>query len=232
MTTLYIVRHGQVENNLKGLLNGSRSDCPLNENGRRQAACLTAPFARIAPDVIYSSPLRRALETARYLRGEQEIPICIEHDLRENDVGDYDGVPRSEIRKNDPMAWMGWNELMYPGFRFPGGSESLQEAADRTADAVADIVRRHRGKTVAVVAHGACLNLMVTKIYNGSVAGMRMLPHMVNASYSHFEIEDDGRFRGVEIAQYRHLPEQYWPKLVRRTPDWMQREHYFAGFAN
>ena len=59
MTTLYLVRHGETDNNKAACFNGSKTDQPLNGRGLAQAASLAAPFAEILPDVIFSSPLRR-----------------------------------------------------------------------------------------------------------------------------------------------------------------------------
>ena len=63
MTTVYFIRHGTTENNIAGRFQG-RSDIPLGEKGRKQAACLGERFAHIPLDAVYTSPLRRAYQTA------------------------------------------------------------------------------------------------------------------------------------------------------------------------
>lgn len=88
----YIIRHGQTETNKKRALQG-RSDRPLNDEGRRQAEILGAYFAQkgIRFDTVYSSPLVRAIETAKLVAGE-DAEVRIEPQIIEMDYGPYEGV--------------------------------------------------------------------------------------------------------------------------------------------
>ena len=88
---IYIVRHGQTEQNLKKKLQG-RSDFPLTELGREQASAVGDAFrdAGIVFDKVYSSPLGRAVETAELIAGD--APIEVEEALIEIDYGPYEGT--------------------------------------------------------------------------------------------------------------------------------------------
>ncbi|MBQ1549836.1 MAG: histidine phosphatase family protein [Acutalibacteraceae bacterium] len=88
---IYIVRHGQTEQNLKKKLQG-RSDFPLTELGREQASAVGDAFrdAGIVFDKVYSSPLGRAVETAELIAGD--APIEVEEALIEMDYGPYEGT--------------------------------------------------------------------------------------------------------------------------------------------
>ena len=88
---IYIVRHGQTEQNLKKKLQG-RSDFPLTELGREQASAVGDAFrdAGIVFDKVYSSPLGRAVETAELIAGD--APIDVEEALIEMDYGPYEGI--------------------------------------------------------------------------------------------------------------------------------------------
>ena len=88
---IYIVRHGQTEQNLKKKLQG-RSDFPLTELGREQASAVGDAFrdAGIVFDKVYSSPLGRAVETAELIAGD--APIDVEEALIEMDYGPYEGT--------------------------------------------------------------------------------------------------------------------------------------------
>lgn len=88
---VYIVRHGQTEQNLKKKLQG-RSDFPLTELGREQAAAVGDAFreAGIVFDQVYTSPLDRAVETAKLIAGD--APIDVEEALIEMDYGPYEGI--------------------------------------------------------------------------------------------------------------------------------------------
>lgn len=88
---IYIVRHGQTEQNLKKKLQG-RSDFPLTELGREQASAVGDAFhdAGIVFDKVYTSPLDRAIETAKLVAGD--APIDVEEALIEMDYGPYEGI--------------------------------------------------------------------------------------------------------------------------------------------
>ena len=88
---IYIIRHGQTENNKAKLLQG-RSDIPLNKDGIRQAEAAAKWFRdqQIRIDSVYSSPLIRAVETAKIIA--PEAPLFIEERLIEMDYGPYEGM--------------------------------------------------------------------------------------------------------------------------------------------
>ena len=89
---IYIVRHGQTEKNRVRILQG-RSDIPLNEEGKNQAGCVRDWFQSqgITFDMIYSSPLQRAIETANIIT--DNCPVRIDQRLIEMDYGPYEGDP-------------------------------------------------------------------------------------------------------------------------------------------
>ena len=95
----YIIRHGQTETNRKKALQG-RSDLPLNDEGRAQATKLGEYFATegITFDAVYSSPLGRAIETAKLVAGE-DAPITVEEQIIEMDYGPYEGVSLADPPK-------------------------------------------------------------------------------------------------------------------------------------
>ena len=88
---IYIVRHGQTEQNLRKKMQG-RSDFPLTELGREQASAVGDAFreAGIVFDQVYTSPLGRAVETAELIAGD--VPIDVEEALIEMDYGPYEGI--------------------------------------------------------------------------------------------------------------------------------------------
>lgn len=88
---IYIVRHGQTEQNLKKKMQG-RSDFPLTELGREQAAAVGEAFrdAGVVFDKVYTSPLGRAVETAQLIAGD--APTEVEELLIEMDYGPYEGI--------------------------------------------------------------------------------------------------------------------------------------------
>ena len=88
---LYIVRHGKTMWNEQGRLQG-HVDIPLNEEGREAAIRLQSRLSDICFDAIYSSPLKRAHETAELICGSRKIPIITDDRLLEISFGDMEGI--------------------------------------------------------------------------------------------------------------------------------------------
>ncbi len=163
-TRLYLVRHGQSEGN-RGDYEGPDRDPPLSEVGREQARRLARRFGRQRIDALYSSPLRRALETARAIAETTGLSPRTVEDLREVELGgaqhDFDAYSEEEaLALRDRIAERPtWDS-------FPG-SEGSAAARRRIAAAIDRIVEECAGKRVAVVAHGA-----VIQTYVGHVLGL------------------------------------------------------------
>ena len=142
MTTIFLARHGETDWNAQDRWQG-HADTPLNARGREQARELAARLADVPFGAVYSSDLRRAQETAEIVVDGRDLAIQIEPDLREIDVGSWQGLTNAEIRER------------YPGEERADG-ETIDAFRDRVLAAIASIGRRHDGVDVLVVAHGGC----------------------------------------------------------------------------
>lgn len=154
MTMLYIVRHGQNEDNANGILNGHR-DMPLTELGREQARGLAASIRAqgLQFDTVYASPLSRALETARILADGVGFPEPqVYDDLIERDFGDMTGRPVGDIKKLCAPDIIETDTVTY--FLRPDGAETFPALLARGRRVCNDIVQRHPRQTVLLVCHG------------------------------------------------------------------------------
>jgi broad specificity phosphatase PhoE len=146
MTTLLFARHGETDWNRDGRWQGW-ADPPLNDVGREQARALAEQLRATPFDAVYSSDLRRAHETAEIVGAPHGVPIRIDRDLREIDVGSWSGLTRAEIAK-----------------RFPDGNrpdgETREQHAERVLAAVTRIARENEGRRVLVVTHGGTLRTL------------------------------------------------------------------------
>ncbi len=107
MTTILLARHGETDWNRENRFQG-HADPPLNETGRAQAAELAAALANEPLAAVYSSPLRRAFETAQIVgapHGLEPVPVDA---LREVDVGSWQGLTRAEIEERFPEQFARW----------------------------------------------------------------------------------------------------------------------------
>lgn len=144
---LYLVRHGQTEWSLTGRHTG-KTNIPLDEVGREQAARLQAPLAALDFSLVLTSPLQRAVDTCRLAGWYERSEPCPE--VMEWDYGEYDGLTSAEIQLRQP-GWYLWDHGC------PGG-EDVAAVAGR----VAPVVERLRGASgnVAVFSHGHLLRVL------------------------------------------------------------------------
>ncbi len=144
---IVLVRHGETEWS-RDLRHTGRTDIPLTEAGREQAAILRGALGDWSFDRVLSSPLGRALETCR-LAGLGDRAETDE-ELLEWDYGDYEGITTAEIRKGRP-DWFLWRDGC------PGG-ESAADVGARV-DPLVERLKAGEG-TVALFAHGHLLRVL------------------------------------------------------------------------
>jgi len=152
MTTyVLLIRHGQTAWNREARFRG-QTDVPLDETGLRQARA-TAEYvaARWSPVAIYASPLRRAMETADALASLRGLTVRPLEGLMDVHFGQLQGMAFSEARARYPDLMLAWRDAPHT-VQFPDG-ESLEVVRQRSTEALREVVGRHEGETVALVAH-------------------------------------------------------------------------------
>ncbi len=157
MTRVVLCRHGEPEAAASGRFCGAL-DVGLSPRGEAQARALSALDA----DVLYTSPARRCLETARPVASRLAVEPIVEPRLRELEFGELEGVPYDEAAERWPEVYDEW--LRTPtGVRFPGG-ERYAELRSRACEALAEIVRRHDGATAAVITHAGVIRALLADV--------------------------------------------------------------------
>jgi broad specificity phosphatase PhoE len=152
-TVLYLIRHGATEANLARppVLHGRKHNPPLAALGIRQAEA-TRDFLAIRPvEYCYTSPLRRAVQTAAIVAAPHGlVPIPLEA-LTECDVGRWEGLDWQTIRSRDGQAYRRF--LENPALHgYPDG-ESFADVNERARTALDQLIIRHAGQAVLVVGH-------------------------------------------------------------------------------
>lgn len=163
---LLLVRHGQTLGNLGGgrILVG-RSDLPMTVTGVRQARRAARRLCRVPFSAVHSSPLQRAVATAREIVALRRVPLSLWDGLQEIDCGHADGLETDTARRLYPDDWERNQRQDDDDFRWPGG-ESYRELRRRAVAACDRIARRHAGAVAVVVTHAGVVNQLV-----GSVRG-------------------------------------------------------------
>ena len=175
MTRLLLIRHGETDWNVEGRYQG-QADPPLNERGLAQARALAERLKRegIRPAAIYSSPLRRAWQTAQIIAEAVGAPLFAEPRLKEICLGEWEGVLTPEIMRRWPETFRDWEER--PWETRPPGGETIAEVQKRVYAAVDDILARHPNDTVAIVAHRLPLALLKIRYQGYDPAEVRRIP--------------------------------------------------------
>jgi broad specificity phosphatase PhoE len=151
MTKVFLVRHGATPWNIEKRAQG-HADIDLNEEGRKQAAAVATELAHEELSAVYSSDLKRALDTASAIANTHGLEVTVDPDFREIDQGEWEGLTTDEIRARWPELW-GPNRHYNPR---PGG-ESPQEVKERSLRALAKAVQAHPDAAIAVVSHGGTI---------------------------------------------------------------------------
>jgi len=166
-TYLYLIRHGATDANLQRphVLQGKGIDLPLNETGRRQAAALAGMFAGFTVHHVYCSPLLRSVETARAINAAHRHPVSELPELVEADVGDWEGKDWGTIMRDHPETYRAFMDD--PGRNPYLGGESYGDVQRRVKPKLEELLERHAGETIVVVAHN-----VVNRVYLADLLGL------------------------------------------------------------
>ncbi|KAF8278465.1 phosphoglycerate mutase protein [Trypanosoma cruzi] len=153
MAVVHICRHGQDEDNFEGLLNGRR-DRPLTQLGREQATALSQKLKErgMTYDIILTSPLQRANETARIIGEALSVNVETENELVEREFGVLTGKPMEQIRTHAGENVVQGDRVLY--FLSVDGAETFDECYDRAARVLQRVDANFAGKRVLLVCHG------------------------------------------------------------------------------
>lgn len=169
---LILVRHGETAWNRDGVVQG-RKDIELSELGRQQAELVALALKDEPIEGIYSSPLKRALETARAIARNHQAPLELDACLIELDAGELDGLTYQEMRSGYSEFLKEWARDAGP-VKLPGG-ECLQELQDRAWPSIERIKAKHPKGTVVVVSHNFAILTIICKAIGLRLCDFRRL---------------------------------------------------------
>ncbi|MGI6091198.1 MAG: histidine phosphatase family protein [Saccharofermentanales bacterium] len=153
ITNIYLTRHASTDLNAQKIMQGL-IDSELSEAGRREAAFLAADLADMNLDAIYTSDLKRAVDTAEIVAAAQkkEVPVIHDQRLREINSGEFQGRTYDDCKEMDPYSWeiAATDPLNY---RPPGG-ELGRDIQQRMQTLLDEIVETHPGGNILLVSHG------------------------------------------------------------------------------
>jgi broad specificity phosphatase PhoE len=197
---LLLVRHGQSTWNHERRIQG-QLDPPLSDEGRRQAAMLGRRLAGRRFAALYSSDLRRAVETSSAISdaiGLEPVPMA---ELREIYLGEWEGLRTDELAERFPQAWAGWTEE--PDWDLVPGGEGSAAFEARVESALESIFARHPEGDVLAVTHGGVIQIALHHVVGRP--GRGIFPFRIqNASMSVIE-RRNGRLVVSGVNDIGHL---------------------------
>jgi broad specificity phosphatase PhoE len=144
---LIVVRHGETSENVKGILQGSL-DVSLNKTGRQQAKAIGHRLKSEKIDVVFSSDLKRAKQTAKEIARFHKVPVHYVKEIRERDGGIFEGRPFTLLKLAADKSGVPFEHYK------PKNGESLTEVQKRIQRFMQKVSTKYKGKTVLLVTHG------------------------------------------------------------------------------
>lgn len=189
-TEVFMVRHGQTDSNVGGLFHGA-TDVPLNAHGERQAQLVARRIAELdGLNSLHSSPLQRALTTARAISSTTGLQPRLHIALSEMNFGQAEGLTLETMSELFPDVALRFADISDFDARFPGG-ESRREFHDRVRIALDRIVADHSGERLIVVAHGGVISSLLAQILGHDPNDWRRYS-IDNCSVTHLELATSG----------------------------------------
>lgn len=185
MTRIYLTRHGETEWNLKKIMQGWQ-DSDLTNLGRKQAKWLRNRLSKIEFEAVYSSPLNRALETAKIIKKDGFEEIIIKEDLKEMGFGPWEGKTSVEIEKNYKDAYSNFWERphLYRG----EACESYYDVKKRVMPLIEEIIEKY-DNNVLIVTHTVIIKIIMAYFEARKMENLWNPPFMHQTSLNIIEIE-------------------------------------------
>lgn len=163
---LYIIRHGETDWNKEKKLQG-KADIELNENGRALARMTGEKMRSIPIHMAISSPLKRAMETARLALGGRDIPVIADERIGEMSFGDWEGLHYHEGSADIPGDMMHCFFRDTDRYQVPPNGESFQNVIDRTHDLYKELVNNpeNEEKNILISSHGAASRAFLQSVF-------------------------------------------------------------------
>lgn len=204
VTRLYLVRHGQSGGNVEGTF-GGHSPTPLSKLGKKQAETTANALCKEKIDVVYSSDLIRAVQTAEPLAEKLGLEVNKTSAFRERDVGVLEGLTFNESKEKYPKDYYALvnrkiNHKITEG-------ESYRHLLKRGTGALKEILNTHMGKKVVIYSHTGAICYLTLYLIGAINRYTKQTPWLVtsNCGINRFEIRGRSNVRVLAINDTRHL---------------------------
>lgn len=201
VTKLYVVRHCEAQANVDDIFQGHR-DGDITEKGEKQLEKLSEYFKNGKIDIIYSSPLIRAMKTAQAVNKYHGVDIIPDLCLKEIYGGILEGRKRVDIKRDFPEINEMWDND-FANYHAPDG-ESVRDVYLRMRNEVMRIVTENEGKSIVIASHGAAIRCLTTYLLGIPIEKIATVGWHDNTGISLYEFKD-GIIRQVFFNDISHI---------------------------
>ncbi|QBP42799.1 histidine phosphatase family protein [Paenisporosarcina antarctica] len=207
MLTLYITRHGQTEWNVQSRMQGW-ADSPLTATGVSAAIQLGKRLQDVPLHAVYSSTSGRAIDTAQLIIGERHIPLIQKEDLREINVGEWQGMLSSEIERD--FADQVKTYYKHPNHFESTSGENFHSLKERVLRTVEEISTTHPAGHVLIVTHGVVKKCLINHFTGAQLDSLWDPPFIHGTSLTMMEIDNESQ-KFTMIGDMSHAEEARKP---------------------
>lgn len=218
---IYIVRHAEARGNYDRIFHG-HTDGEITERGHRQAELVARRLADVHFDEIYSSDLKRTIQTAGYINRGRGLEILKKKNLREINGGDWEGKAWDELPVIWPLEYDTWENNMHL-HKMPNG-ESMDEFSERIYNEFKKIADESKGKQILLVIHGTAIKALMCRLHNLEPDGICNIPWQDNTAVSiieykkpEFIIKTEGDATHLDAESSTFQNQQWWTEYIKKT---------------
>jgi len=185
---IYLVRHGQTEWNEERRYQGWKNS-NLTAKGREDSKELAQSLAHTKFDQIYSSPLGRAMETARYIKMGRELEIIPYDPFKEMNFGEWEGMLDKDVKVLYPEEHFNfWNK---PHLFKPFGGETFSGLRDRVRSGLTELVGTAQGEKIIVVTHTFVIKSILSIVKDYTIDEFWSPPFLHSTCLTVLRVEDE-----------------------------------------
>lgn len=219
---LLLIRHGEASGNMDRTFHGW-TDSELTKRGHIQAKLLAKRLnnTEIDVDVLYSSSLKRAINTAEYIAKEKNISIILTDELKEINGGDWERQKWSDLPIKWPLEYETWNNK--PDIHKMPNGESMEKFQQRLIKETLNILKDNIEKNICIVTHGTAIKCLMCHFFKYKLKDMCNIPWYDNTSMTIVNYNDDS-FNVILEGDISHLDretstfmnQEWWHRYIQK----------------
>ena len=185
---IFIARHGQTDCNRDRILQGRGINAPLNDVGINQAQALATYLSKKRYSALYTSSMKRAIQTSEIIAEASSLPISTHQELDEMDYGIYEGKQYTDVADDLEIIKNSWDEGNTE-LQIEAG-ESPEDVLNRAKPIFLNIIQSHPGESILMVLHGRLIRILLSHFLRSDLKQMEAY-QISNCELNHLVYEGD-----------------------------------------